>query len=716
MNSRDLLARLLANENLNIVRAPVSTASMDIRSRTLTLPQWKEMSDDVEEMLIGHEVGHALFTTDDYIKEDGTRALHGYMNVIEDVRIEKKIKNKYPGLRASFLRAYRELNERDFFEIKGKDMSKLLLIDRINLYYKCGFNCGVKFTTEEMEFVRAADRCDSIEDVYLLAKELLAFTMEERKKFKQSLAEQQLDIKMSKEDMDDLEEVEYESDSDMFDDIEEDEEDTDTKELEEDEDGKQHSTGSDPNAKINEEVAEEEVESTTEKALRQRLSNLADVTTQVEIYEPVLKTRSEPIIGYKRILTELPIELEQYRTKLVNRMGDAKAADTYIACQTKSLEKFKTDSSRVVNYLVKEFEMKKSATAYKRSTVAKTGELNVRKLHAYKLTDDMFKRITVVPDAKNHGMVFLLDWSGSMNEVMEDTVKQVINLAMFCQRAQIAYQVFAFTNGYQEEGYNPYATQPVDPNFKGFVCGNFNLFEFFSNKMSNTEFNRMVELLIRKPWAWSPQYSLNSTPLNEGLLFMVDYLGKFIKNNNVEKTSFITLTDGEGHGIQGMTNINHQRYNSAGVRCKQVNYLRDPITRREYSISGDGTEQTKVFLRIIKDRYNASTIGFHVIRNSQRDMASFIRYNVPECANGAHEYAIIQQIKKDFRTQDFSMLSNAGRDELYLLPASKMETDEGKLTVSTDMNSKQIAKQFTKFLDVKKTSRLLLNRFVSLVA
>jgi hypothetical protein len=714
MNSRDLLARLLANENLNIVRAPVSTASMDIRSRTLTLPQWKEMTDDVEEMLIGHEVGHALFTTDDYIKEDGSRALHGYMNVIEDVRIEKKIKNKYPGLRASFLRAYRELNERDFFEIKGRDMSKLLLIDRINLYYKCGFNCGVKFTADEMEFVRTADRCDSIEDVYLLAKELLDFTKEERKKFKQSLAEQQLDIKMSKEDLEDLEEVEFDSNTDMFDDIE-DEDDAETQETEE-EDGKQHSTGSDPNAKINDEVDEEELESTTEKALRQRLSNLADVNTQVEIYEPVLKTRNEVIVGYKKILSELPDELEAFRQKLTNRQ-DQSWADSCILQQVKSLEKFKTDSSRVVNYLVKEFEMKKSATAYKRSTVAKTGELNVRKLHAYKLTDDMFKRITAVPDAKNHGMVFLLDWSGSMSDVMEDTVKQVINLAMFCQRAQISYQVFAFTNGYTDSGYDPYAAQPpVDPNFKGFVCGNFNLFEFFSSKMSNTEFNKMVEWMVRKPWAWSPKYSLNSTPLNEGLLFMVEYLGKFIKNNNVEKTSFITLTDGEGHGIQGMHQIVGHQYNSAGKRLNRVNYLRDPVTRREYNISGDGTDQTKIFLRIIKDRYNASTIGFHVIRNSQRDMASFIRYNVPECSNGAHEYAMIQEIKKDFRTQDFSMLKNAGRDELYLLPASKMETDEGELKVSTEMNSKQIAKQFTKFLDVKKTSRLLLNRFVALVA
>ena len=63
LNSKDLLARLLANENLNVIRANVSTASFDSMSRTLTLPQWKEMTPDVEEMLIGHEVGHALYTT-----------------------------------------------------------------------------------------------------------------------------------------------------------------------------------------------------------------------------------------------------------------------------------------------------------------------------------------------------------------------------------------------------------------------------------------------------------------------------------------------------------------------------------------------------------------------------------------------------------------------------------------------------------------------------
>jgi hypothetical protein len=365
-----------------------------------------------------------------------------------------------------------------------------------------------------------------------------------------------------------------------------------------------------------------------------------------------------------------------------------------------------------VNYLVKEFEMKKSATAYKRSTTAKTGELNVRKLHSYKLTDDLFKRITVVPDAKNHGMVFLLDWSGSMSGVMDDTMKQVINLAMFCQRAQIPYQVFAFTNGYADEEYPSHIDGDT---YTGFVCGSFNLLELFSNRMTNTEFNTMVDLMFKKPWNTANKYSLNSTPLNEALLYMADYLGKFIKNNNVEKASFITLTDGEGHGIHSNNGISDSIYQN-GQYTKVVTYLRDPVTRREYAINRDGTQQTKVFLTILKHRYNISTIGFHVIRNSRRDMETFVRYNIPTVKNGLEQLNLVEGFKKQFREKDFALVFGTGRDELYLLPATKLITDEGELKVDTKMNSKQIARQFTKFLDVKKTSRLLLSRFVSLIA
>jgi hypothetical protein len=74
----------------------------------------------------------------------------------------------------------------------------------------------------------------------------------------------------------------------------------------------------------------------------------------------------------------------------------------------------------VVNYLVKEFEMRKSATLYKRAQTSKIGSLDMKKIWSYKLSDDLFKRVMTLPEGKNHGMIFLLDWSGSMDMVLED--------------------------------------------------------------------------------------------------------------------------------------------------------------------------------------------------------------------------------------------------------------------------------------------------------
>ena len=87
---------------------------------------------------------------------------------------------------------------------------------------------------------------------------------------------------------------------------------------------------------------------------------------------------------------------------------------------------FKNSAKKEVSYLVKEFECKKSADAYSRSSTARTGVLDTAKLHTYKFNEDLFKKVTIVPDGKNHGLVFILDWSGSMNYIMQDTFKTVI--------------------------------------------------------------------------------------------------------------------------------------------------------------------------------------------------------------------------------------------------------------------------------------------------
>ena len=56
------LAKLLATENLLIEHRNVETAQFDVVRRVLTLPVWNISSESVYDLLVSHEVGHALFT------------------------------------------------------------------------------------------------------------------------------------------------------------------------------------------------------------------------------------------------------------------------------------------------------------------------------------------------------------------------------------------------------------------------------------------------------------------------------------------------------------------------------------------------------------------------------------------------------------------------------------------------------------------------------
>jgi hypothetical protein len=150
MNTQEVkgtLAKLLATENLTVEHRKVSTACFDVEKRLLILPIWKTASNNVYDLLVGHEVGHALYTPN----EDFSSAPKDFVNVLEDARIERMMKVTYPGLRRSFFVGYRELWEQDFFGVKNDDPQTLSLIDRINLYFKG--NPNIPFADEEMVWV-----------------------------------------------------------------------------------------------------------------------------------------------------------------------------------------------------------------------------------------------------------------------------------------------------------------------------------------------------------------------------------------------------------------------------------------------------------------------------------------------------------------------------------------------------------------------------------
>ena len=132
VESKSNLARLMATENLMVEQKHVQTAYFDLKNRVLVVPILDgNLSPELYDLLLGHEVGHALETPEEgwHNSVINLKVNRSFLNVCEDVRIEKKIKRKFPGIRVSFVKGYRELMERDFFGVKDKDLNELNFID-----------------------------------------------------------------------------------------------------------------------------------------------------------------------------------------------------------------------------------------------------------------------------------------------------------------------------------------------------------------------------------------------------------------------------------------------------------------------------------------------------------------------------------------------------------------------------------------------------------
>ena len=177
-NTKSLLAKLLASENLTVEHGNYPTASMDVKNRVLRLPIWKEMSGSLYDLMVLHEVGHALYTPEDGWHESASNKGNGYksfLNVVEDARIERKIKDKYPGGRRSFTEGYLDLIKKDFFGLSGVELEELNLIDRINLHFKGGTLHDIEFSDEENEFVEKVKNTVTWADVVRVTDELYEY-------------------------------------------------------------------------------------------------------------------------------------------------------------------------------------------------------------------------------------------------------------------------------------------------------------------------------------------------------------------------------------------------------------------------------------------------------------------------------------------------------------------------------------------------------------
>ena len=184
------VAKLLAKENIEVQYGNYNTAWFDIQNRTLGLPLWKDMGKEVHDLLVGHEVGHALFTPYEGW-HDTPEKLEGcprsYINVIEDARIEKMIRRSYPGLVGPMSRGYKVLSNEEFFgDINNPDWDQVKLIDKINLKAKLNNLIEVPFNNEEATLFSRTMNTETFEEVLEVVKDVLAYTKENQPELMQN--------------------------------------------------------------------------------------------------------------------------------------------------------------------------------------------------------------------------------------------------------------------------------------------------------------------------------------------------------------------------------------------------------------------------------------------------------------------------------------------------------------------------------------------------
>jgi hypothetical protein len=408
------------------------------------------------------------------------------------------------------------------------------------------------------------------------------------------------------------------------------------------------------------------------------------------------------------------------------------------------LKKFKSANEKMISYMVKEFEMKKAADIHRRAYNSKKGTLDMNKIHAYKYSENLFQQITSFPEGKNHGMVMFIDWSGSMSNCMKDTIEQLVNLTMFCQKVQIPFEVFAFSDSYRdwndednEEMYKRRNEIPYDTSMTGKKIANYNtndmiishntkLLNLFSSRMRTRELTDAYENVLLIADAFSNRYSyyysssynyyglpnnynLGGTPLDDTIIMSKSIIEEFKVRTRAQIVNAVFLTDGQ-------SNRNGHYLDSTNVTRhfdRRALHIDDKASRtRTYPVSDKGQQkkETDILLEALKNSLGVNLLGFFLLSGSGRRVSGNLGYIMSSYPTEVE----LSQFRKD----KFLIDKGTSYDELYILNVKGLEIDEVDHfdSVAAGSSKAEIRKALKKNTKNKLKNRVLLNAFIEKVA
>jgi hypothetical protein len=699
MNKIDLVSKLLAEENIVVQRSVVPTASFNIATRTLILPIKFNLTETQEMMLILHEVGHALFTTQKYMEFQDQYPQPGfqkYLNVVEDARIERLVKDRYPGCRKDFFNGYNEFHSSDFFGLRGRDVNSMNLIDRINLHFKLGTRIDVTFNAQERVLVRMVEAAKTESDVFDAARAIYEFSSRPENQSKSEPHDNLFDEEDDDFDGDLMDETDDDAQGEPL----SDEEQTDG-ESDADQDG-----GAPDDSRSDDQSAEHDGQ-----------TDSAPAAPEAETQDNFNNLIEDSVVAENsRFFQADEISCDTFVFPAANVVKYIQSdPDTHSLRDHSKFNEFTLRNDNLVNSMVKEFLMKRAAEQYQRSTVAKSGSLDMNRLSQYRIADNIFRKYNITCDATSHGILVLLDWSDSIHGQLHDLIKQVITVVKFCRKVDIKCEVYAFSSNIDgtyrlQDKMLRVSTSTVTDYGKRVSAGHHvtTMIQFMTSSMRKSDFSFIAEKLFYfSRGGWQQQLPralwLDSTPLMPAVKFAMDYIPAFRQKHCVQKVTMVVLTDGQDN----TTRVPVDYYNKTKL------YLRDPVTNKFHQFSKNARVQfqpsvTHVLLRMIRERYDYVTlVGFLIFSNRDQLQNCLCSWNIDE---------LPEKVSRGANSSGVHVMETSLFHKMY---ASRVEANDDILNVKTvraDMTSSQISKIFNKSANSLGKTRVFVKSFIETVS
>lgn len=725
-------ANILSETGVTVIQSPkAKTASFHIKTRVLTLPIFTDMAEETYNGFVIHEIGHALFTDEEIIALS-VKYGKGALGILEDVRCNNLMKERFGGATPIFRKHYDILSKCGFFG-KREDFEKYNILDKINVLNKTRFTAeGFPDVAELWNKIKDIKTHEDIENALITVK---AF-QEENKDTEDESHSDDMDHSYS-DDSDDDVEYEYDPNAEETADFDDSEDDSESEESEDDsdeeseddsgagedddsdeesedeesedddsdeeseDDDSESDDGSGKGSEESEDDTDEESEDDSESEADEVSDDTEDEIDLSELESEIEKRIEDEFSGEVSNETRTYFIPKEYDLKsIIVPFTDMKVSDNKSLSNDNRFNKFEIEIRPIVKQMVSAYNRNKSAKSFRRKKVTRTGALDLKKLHLYKTSEDIFKRVTNTSKGKNHGVMFMLDMSGSMsgkNGIV--AAEQLVIMGDFCKAINVPFRVMGFwshneqySSSYHDEllDVDPYTLTP---------SRDFKLIELLSNKMSKDTFAEFRKNLYSMSHDWTVDYTAENvgrpirysggTHMYNTAIVAPQLVEEFKRDNAVEICNFILFADGgnsfDPYSFEYDENTRYLRHevNFSAHFGHDIQII-DQKTKAKATFKGNETAQNTVseMMKLVKARTNANTM-FMYLTGKAAYSKEYIENHSSKAKLESHiTWDEVQEYNNKLKVEKFVELPNKeGADTKIIYVTTDMSFASGSSSV-----------------------------------